>query len=235
VKSAVRRILAMVVRVLDFIRINPSTETGYNSLVSRLEERLKRADALAAQEREGQLAEREAIARRKELRRNVQLQQLRTLVLVAQMAAKDRPELAGQFVLPPFSVPHKTFLTAAREMLARALAEKELFVSLGLGESFLDELGKAVAEFDGATQTAHEGRSKHVGARADLSAVTDECMDLVVLLDGLNRVRFRDDPEKLAAWESARNVVGPFRSRSSDSPSDGGVIPRAPGGVAPAA
>jgi hypothetical protein len=57
----------------------------------------------------------------------------------------------------------------------------------------------------------------------------------MVVLDGFNRVRFREDTELLAAWESARNVVGPFRSsKPSDSPSDTGVVPP-DGGVAPAA
>jgi hypothetical protein len=34
-------------------------------------------------------------------------------------------------------------------------------------------------------------------------------MRLIGVLDGLFRYRFRDDTEKLAAWESARNVPTP--------------------------
>ncbi|HEV8357139.1 MAG TPA: hypothetical protein VGQ17_10285 [Gemmatimonadales bacterium] len=143
--------------------------------------------------------------------------------------------LSGIPALPLGNAPHKTFFTAASAMLARAVQEKDLLLGLGLGESFLDELARNVAEFDEVTTQAHEGRRSHVGARADLSAVTDEIQDLVVVLDGLNRTRFRDDAELLAAWESARNVVGPFRSsKPSGSAPDTRVVPPE-GGVAPAA
>src|ERR1041384_726804 len=67
-RAVVRRILAMAVRVLDFIRAHPSTEASYVAVVSRLEERLKRADTLAVQERDGLLEERNATARPVELR-----------------------------------------------------------------------------------------------------------------------------------------------------------------------
>ena len=53
----------------------------------------------------------------------------------------------------------------------------------------------------------------HVGARADLEAVTEDLMELVALLDGLNRYRFRNNAELTAAWESARNVVGPSQAK----------------------
>ena len=233
--SVVHRILAMAVRVLDFIRANPSTEASYVTVVSRLEERLKRADTLAVQEHDGLLQERNATARRLDLRRTMHQDQLRHLAKVAEMATKERPDLAGKFALPLTTAPHKTFFTAASAMLARAVQEKDLLVGLGLGDTFLDDLARNVAEFDEVTTQAHEGRRSHVGARADLDAVTEEIRDLVVVLDGLNRARYRDDAELLAAWESARNVVGPFRSsKPSGSPPDTGVVPPE-GGVAPAA
>jgi hypothetical protein len=34
------------------------------------------------------------------------------------------------------------------------------------------------------------------------------------LLDGLVRYRFGDNPELMGAWASARNVMGPFRSKA---------------------
>jgi hypothetical protein len=41
----------------------------------------------------------------------------------------------------------------------------------------------------------------------DFDGASDEIRQLVELMNGLNRYRFAADPEKLAAWESARNVV----------------------------
>jgi hypothetical protein len=62
----------------------------------------------------------------------------------------------------------------------------------------------------------------HIGARADLIAVARELVELAGVLDGINRFRFRNDPELLAAWESARNVVGPFK-RVGEMPVGGPV------------
>src|ERR1041384_4896176 len=89
-RAGVRRILAMAVRVLDFIRAHPSTEASYVAVVSRLVERLKRADTLAVQERDGLLEERNATARRLELRRTMLHDQLRHLAKVADMATRER-------------------------------------------------------------------------------------------------------------------------------------------------
>jgi hypothetical protein len=38
--------------------------------------------------------------------------------------------------------------------------------------------------------------------------VADEIVQIVRVLDGLNRVRFEHDAELMAAWESASNVFG---------------------------
>jgi hypothetical protein len=56
------------------------------------------------------------------------------------------------------------------------------------------------------------GRQAHVGARAELRAVADEIVQIVRVMDGLNRYRFKNDPNLLASWESASNVVAVPRS-----------------------
>jgi hypothetical protein len=76
-------------------------------------------------------------------------------------------------------------------------------------ETFLDELGAALDKFEQALNEKHNGRAAHVGARAELEAVTSEIMLIVRQLDALNRFRFRSDAESLAAWKSARDVAWP--------------------------
>ena len=62
------------------------------------------------------------------------------------------------------------------------------------------------------------GRRDHVGARAELDAVSDEVLHLVELLDGLNRYRFGGGAELRAAWESARKVVAGPRTEPKEAP-----------------
>ena len=75
-----------------------------------------------------------------------------------------------------------------------------------------------------------------MGASADLSAVATEIAEQVRLLDGSVRYRFGDNAELMGAWSSARNVLGPFRSRSEPDAGDGQTASEAgPDVVAPAA
>jgi hypothetical protein len=48
----------------------------------------------------------------------------------------------------------------------------------------------------------------------------------VKLLDGLVRYRFGDNAELMGAWASARNVVGPFKSKG-DGEGGAGKAPKA--------
>ena len=65
--------------------------------------------------------------------------------------------------------------------------------------------------------------------------MTVEILVQVRLLDRLVRYRFGDDPELMAAWESARNVTGPFRTKVTPPEASDGVVPPKPGDVGPAA
>ena len=223
----------MGTRVRDFCRAHPSDDPSYATLLGRLEDLLTRADGLATQQRAGRIAELWAAARRTDLRRDMHFQLLRHLVRVGELAAKEKPELGGKFRLRAQNSTHKSFLVAAKAMLAEGFANKELFLKLGLSQNMLDELSKEVVDFEGATETGNIGRSDHIGARADLDTVSLEILEVVELLNTFNRFRFRDAPDLAAAWESTRKVLGPVRGRSAQ-PNNG--KPEQPsGGVAPAA
>jgi hypothetical protein len=66
----------------------------------------------------------------------------------------------------------------------------------------------------GLAAAAGADRDANRGASADLEALTGEIGEQVRLLDGLVRYRFGDNPELMGAWASARNVMGPFRSKA---------------------
>jgi hypothetical protein len=92
-------------------------------------------------------------------------------------------------------------------MFDEAVAARERFIAAGMTELFLTDLGQVLDQYDAAVDDARRARVEHIGARADLEVVTEELMELVALLDGLNRYRFRNNAELSAAWESAKNVV----------------------------
>lgn len=212
-KAVVRRKLSMARRALDFAEAYPDTDAGYVALVARLSERVDRGDALVMQQIAGRAGEHAAIAQREALRRTIQQEQLHHLVWVAELAAKERPDLVGKFIYPDAGGPHQVLIAAAKALLAAAIPHRELFVSRGLGATLLDDLAHNIADVDAAIETAHSNRRDHVGARADLAAIADECVTLSRILGRHIHARFRHDTEVLAAWASASNVVGPFRTK----------------------
>ncbi len=122
-------------------------------------------------------------------------------------------------------------------MLEKATAQKDLLVSRGMSATLLDDLAAALAQFEQTLAATRAGRRDHVGASADLKSVTAEITKQVRLLDGLVRYRFGDNAELMGAWTSARNVLGPFRSKSEPpaQPANEGQTPAGPEVVKPAA
>jgi hypothetical protein len=209
----VRRKLDMAGRVRDFSRQHTSEDPSYAVVLTSFESHLARAEAQARQQRAGQITARAATARRREHRDMLHENLLPYLVRVGEAVARTQPELGQTFVLPKSKVANAVYRTAARAMFDQATAARDRFISAGITEQFLADLGETLDAYDKAVEESREARIAHVGARAELDVVTEELMELVALLDGLNRYRFRNNAELAAAWDSARNVSGPSRSK----------------------
>jgi hypothetical protein len=214
---SVRRRLDMARRVRDFCRTHPApNNAGYTAAVARLEQRLARAEALAEQQVAGRIAVSGAVVTKEQLREEIYTT-LGLLAGLAKPAAKEEPELAVGFARPRPKLSNQAFLTRARVSAANASAHREVLIRYGMPESFLDELGASLDRFEQALNEKHNGRAAHVGARAELDAVTSEIMLDVRQLDALNRFFFRNDAESLAAWKSARDVAWPLpQEKESD-------------------
>jgi hypothetical protein len=229
-----RRRIEMGTRALDFSRAHPDASPSYAAAVTRLEDRLARAEQLAAQQREGLLQVRAATVRKVELRRTMRRAHLSHLAQVAKVAAREVPELGQKFVFKPGTTTYLAFRTAARGMAAEAQNQKDVLVKHGLADTVLDNLVQALDQFDAAVESGAGGRQSHVGASAELLSVAEEVVQIVRVMDGLNRYRFLNDAELLASWESASNVIatpksgtpksGTLKPGTGDTPPAGGEI-----------
>lgn len=228
----VRRKMEMAARVREFVRSHSSTESSYAPVLVRLEERLTRAETIAARQHAGRVAAKGARARRKELRHIIQFQRLRYLTAVGSVVATDRAELAVKFKLPTGSVSNSSFVTAVKALIVVAEGQKELLVEEGMSATLLDELTKMVAEFEIILEAVRTARREHIGARADLEVITFELQKVVKVLDGITRYRFGMNPEMMAEWGAVKNVLG--RSPRGRGAPVAGETP-GPGGIAPAA
>lgn len=208
----IRRKLDMAARVRDFCRTHTDQNPGYTAAVARLEERLVRAEALAQQQVAGRLAVSGAVVNKDQLREEI-YHTLGLLAGLAKPASREEAELAVGFVRPRTKLSHQAFLTRARVAAANGSAHRDLLIRYGMPDTFLDDLGAALDRFEQSLNDKHNGRAAHVGARAELEAVTAEIMLIVRQLDALNRFRFRSDAESLAAWKSARDVAWPAQQK----------------------
>jgi hypothetical protein len=207
----------MAARARDFATSHPIADGSFNTVLQRLDAAVTAGDDMVMQESLGQVGEHAAVARRLGLRMAV-VNRLRRLVAIARLAAKTEPDLAGNFVVPNAKGPGKVFVLSARGMLNSALPHKDLFVSLGVGDTFFDDLGHDIDQYEGTTLSAHDGRSGHVVAGAELVTTVRECMGDVRILGTFFVEHYPKGSEILAGWRSASNIAGPFR-RAAPAPS----------------
>jgi hypothetical protein len=204
----IRRKLDMAGRARDFCRTHPDQNPGYTAATERLEERLARAEALARQEVSGRQTAAGAVVNKEELRLEIH----KTIALLAGLAgpaSNEERDLSVGIIRPILNGSHQAFLTRSRVAADTASTHKDLLTRYGMPENFLGDLNAALDRYEQALNQQHLGRAAHVGARAELEAVTSEIMLIVRQLDALNRFRFRKDAESLAAWKSARDVAWP--------------------------
>jgi len=216
----VSRRLNMAVRVRDFCDTNPSTDPSFVSVLGRLKEAINRMVALGSRQVNGLLSRHASTVNRQQIRRRLRNDLLRHLVTIAQDASAEKPALGDQFEIPGFNLSSARFYAASKAMLETGIAEKDVLLKHGLSEKPLDDLATAVAEFEGSITATNISREDHIGARAELQQVSEEVLQLVQMMDGINRYRFRGDPHLLVTWEAAKHVVSGPQVKS-----DGPVVP----------
>ena len=215
----------MGTRVLEFTRLHRDTSPALAAAVTRLQERLDRADQLARQYMDGRSAMHVATARKVELRRLIRRTHLHHLSSVAEVASVDEPELARKFVIPRDAFTYRGFQTAASGLAAEAENRKDLLLKHGLAEEVLTGLQVALDQLETAVEQGAAGRLTHIGATAQLDTVGEEVVQVVKVMTGLIHVRFASQPDLLVEWESASNVVA--APKFEEKPETGEVRPAA--------
>src|SRR5437016_4755249 len=212
--AQLRRRLEMAGRVRDFLRAHKTDAVGEGLGLAKLEELIARAEALDAQQRAGIVTTRLSTKHREGLRRALQSKLLLYLRALGGLGDPENGEAAVQFQVPPSNASHVALLTAGRDMLEKATGQKDVLLSRGMPPTLLDDLAGALGGLEKTIESTRAGRRDHVGASADLETVAAEIKKQVRALDGMVRYRFGDNAELMGAWRSARNVLGPFKTKN---------------------
>ncbi len=226
-RTAVRLKLNMAARAMDFCRAHPDTSTAWAASMTRFEERLAHAQQLVKQQRAGDVSAHAAVVRRRELRDRLTLEPLTHLARIARAASVEVPEVANLFHVPSRRSNDQGFIGEVRRLADLAAANKTLFQSFGMPDTFLDDLNASIAEYLASATAANTAVAAHVGATTELDTVAEELLQVIAKLDAMVRFRFRDESGLLSAWTSARNIAWPAPEDvtptppATDKPSEG--------------
>lgn len=203
-------------RVIVFAREHRSEVAAEVVAVSRLEERLTRAEAVAQGARASQLAEQEAIVERTALRSAI-ADRLHLLAVIARSAGAESP---GTPIVIQFPGPRHNqveFANGARQAVAAATEREEVLVKYGLPAGFLAELTGMLDAFGQFLNARDEAGQAKVAARRELRMVLQEIRLAIQQLHASFRLRFRDDPGVLRAWATAADMrIGPRRLATAE-------------------
>jgi len=203
------------IRVRDHTLAHPATTEGYAELTKALVEGVARVEVLATQEQSGYLASNAATASKDEEHDGIQ-EELVLLARIARGAGGEKPELPQRFRLPKATINHPTFLAMTRALVEQATAYKEVFIRDGMPASFIEDLTARIARYEAAHAAQDKATALHVAARVELREVLRQINLLVKRLDGINRLRFRKNPEQLALWARAKDVNWPAPAPKKD-------------------
>jgi len=204
-----RLMIVMWTRLADFLRAFPLGDAPADQVVARFIEKLERVQFLVAQHEEGKVWRKAETRRHKAVRQRILRYPLRHVAAVASSLGVEHASVADALMQTLRDMPAPLFIATARSIAATVKENHDLLRANGKAEGTEAELNSLVTEYDQAVSEANAGRRAHTGARAELRSVSKELKQLVRQLDGIVVYRFRDTPDRLGAWVSARNVAWP--------------------------
>jgi hypothetical protein len=83
---------------------------------------------------------------------------------------------------------------------------KEVMSKRGMSADVLGDLKDSIKQYDAAMELGVQARAAHLEASAQLRHLGKEIVKRVRLLDGINRLYFRQDPAALEAWKAVSKV-----------------------------
>ena len=194
----------------QYCREHPDTNPATAQVPERLYALVDRGEILAELWQSSQAIVAAAVVPKAELRAGID-DKLQALQGMARAAAKDHPEVTvhRRGARADGRVNETSMLTSGRVAVAEAPALKELLSGYGLVEEQLTALTADLDAYEAALARQRAARTAQVTASAELDQVLSDTIAVIRNLDAVHRTRFRDQPQLLAAWKSARRVAWP--------------------------
>jgi hypothetical protein len=150
--------------------------------------------------------------------------QMKSMRETALSCEPQQPGISQNFNMPASSSA-ESLIEAARAFVAAATPLKPLFLSREMPENFLEVLTDDIQSYEDAVNNSNLHSANRVAARTMVSSVCSQVLVLRRELDPIVRNKYRDDPEKLALWETASHLERPTQRSASAAPDDGNQPP----------
>jgi hypothetical protein len=110
----------------------------------------------------------------------------------------------------------RTLIATARSFARAAPPFKALFVQYELPQNFIESLEADADALEQQMALQNEGSGARVTTNASIEQGLEGVDECVGKLDVVVRNKYRNDPAKLAAWESAHRLERAARSKRSN-------------------
>lgn len=142
---------------------------------------------------------------------------MRAISQTARAINKQFPGIADQFKMPRSS--DQNVVNYANGYIEAATPIATEFTSRGMAASFLADLQAAIDKVEAAESHQSNALANKTSATANLRAALKQEEEIVRELRAIVRNTFRNDPGKLAAWESASRVEkAPKKAKKEAAP-----------------
>jgi hypothetical protein len=144
-------------------------------------------------------------AKQRQLRLDLRNDWLKPIAAIARRQLPQVPEYAA-LQMPKASRLAHGFCASARGMAAAAEVHREALIGYGLPESFVEDLNRAVDEFEASLSHRESNHNRQVAATKGLEEQTKEARTVLAVLDALVRRWAKDNEPLQRQWESSRLI-----------------------------
>jgi hypothetical protein len=218
--DALRRRNDRLVHVSDFGKAHaqdfPANSKGGQAL-ARLNTLLAEIDSRDASAFSNLRVSQQGSSRRKDARSALRAQ-LADITETAETIGKDHEEVRDKFQRPRTNISDQALLSVARSFAAEAENFKALFIEYDMPADFLDRLNESIGDLAQAIEQQNLGADAGRSDRSSVEHLVKQAEDEMERYETAVRLRYRNDPAALDAWDSARRLERAPRSKKKISP-----------------
>jgi hypothetical protein len=137
--------------------------------------------------------------------RRALLDEMRCLYRTAYAIGKTVPGFDSKFQMSLLT--DWKLLNAARSALRDAEPHAEIFINHALPSDFLEQLSRAIRNFEQSRQEHENSKAEKPARRKTLRQKLQDVVKLATSVDAIMQNTFRNDPIKLATWKDACRVA----------------------------